>query len=146
MKTLLKKIRMGAVILATVGIVSPHAAWAGGSKTGHVASHSPSPTRPSASGGAAGKVKFNEFTVKKTTDKASPNLLKNCVSGTHYKEAIIHVRKAGGDPKSAGKPYLQFKFDTVFTTKIGSSGPGEKGPKESISLPYTKVIDEYKSQ
>src|SRR5213594_2993321 len=42
MKTLLKKSRTGAVILAVVGIVSPPAAWAGGSKTGHVASHAQS--------------------------------------------------------------------------------------------------------
>jgi len=27
------------------------------------------------------------------------------------------MRKSGGDSSSAGKPFLQFKFDTVFTTK-----------------------------
>jgi hypothetical protein len=28
------------------------------------------------------------------------------------------MRKAGGDPNSAGKPFLVFRFQTVFTTKI----------------------------
>jgi hypothetical protein len=28
-----------------------------------------------------------------------------------------NMRKSGGDPKSSGKPYLQYRFGTVFTTK-----------------------------
>ena len=27
------------------------------------------------------------------------------------------MRKAGGDPKASGQPFLRFHFDTVFTTK-----------------------------
>ena len=172
MKTLLKKIRTGAVILAVAGIVSPPTAWAGGSKAAHVASHSQAKSRPSnrvqvvhetkgpltgiqrvvnapggngpsgqvtiasATGGAgAGKIKFNEFNIKKTTDSASPTLFKSCASGSHYKKATIEMRKAGGDAKSAGKPYLKFKFDTVFTAKTVSSGPGDAGPK--ITHPVT---------
>jgi len=27
-------------------------------------------------------------------------------------------RKAGGDPQTAGKPFLTFRFDTVFITSI----------------------------
>src|SRR2546422_11006287 len=62
----------------------------------------------SATGGAgAGKVKFNEFTIKKTTDKASPLFFKSCVSGTHFKEVKLTVRKAGGD---------QFEFLTITMT------------------------------
>src|SRR5438132_14152659 len=73
----------------------------------------------SATGGAgAGKIKFNEFTIKKTTDRASSDFFKNCCAGAHYKTVIIEMRKAGGDPQFAGKAFLRFKFDTVFTTKI----------------------------
>jgi len=91
----------------------------------------------SATGGAgAGKIKFNEFTVKKTSDQASPAFFKNCCAGAHYKTVTISMRKAGGDPKSAGKAFLQFKFGTVFTTKIDWSGPGDEGPEESITFVY----------
>ena len=39
----------------------------------------------SATGGAgAGKIKFNEFTIKKTTDSASPAFFGNAESGSHY--------------------------------------------------------------
>jgi type VI protein secretion system component Hcp len=143
MKTLLKTIRTGAVVLAMVGIVSPPAVWAGGFKTGHVASHAQSPSRPSATGGAgAGKIKFKEFTVKKTTDSASPAFFKTCVKGEHYKKVVIEMRKAGGDPQSAGKPFLQYKFDTVFTTKVAPSGPGafDSGHNRNANLTSQKQI------
>jgi hypothetical protein len=38
------------------------------------------------------------------------------------------ARKAGGDSKSAGKPFLQYKFGTVFTTRSGSTGPTKPIP------------------
>jgi len=93
----------------------------------------------SATGGAgAGKVKFNEFTIKRTSDKASPTFFKNCCAGAHYKTVIIEMRKAGGDPAASGKAFLRFKFDTVFTTKIDWSG-GDEGPEESITFVYGKL-------
>jgi type VI secretion system secreted protein Hcp len=94
----------------------------------------------SATGGAgAGKIKFNEFTIKKTSDKASPAFFKNCCAGAHYEYVIIEMRKAGGNPNTAGKPFLRFKFDTVFTTKIDWTGPGDEGPEESITFVYGKL-------
>lgn len=90
----------------------------------------------SATGGAgAGKIKFNEFTIKKTTDSASATFFKNCCAGAHYKTVIIEMRKAGRDSME----FLRFKFETVFTTKIDWSGPGDEGPEESITFVYGKL-------
>ena len=101
----------------------------------------------SATGGAgAGKIKFNEFTIKKTTDNASPKFFKNCCTGSHYKTVTIAMRKSGGDPNTAGKEFLMFKFDTVFTTKIDWSGPGDEGPEESITFVYGKLGIKYTQQ
>jgi type VI secretion system secreted protein Hcp len=98
----------------------------------------------SATGGAgAGKIKFNEFTIKKTSDSASPNFFKNCAAGAHYKKVVIEMRKGGGDPNSAGKPFLCFYFETVFTTKIDWSGPGDEGPEESITFVFGKMVIKY---
>src|SRR5436853_5410128 len=67
----------------------------------------------SATGGAgAGKIKFNEFQIKKTTDKASPLFFKNCCVGAHYKTVTVAMRKSGGDKYTAGKEFLVFVFDT----------------------------------
>jgi hypothetical protein len=63
------------------------AAGKGGGGGGGQNATKPQPTIGSATSGAgAGKIKFNEFTIKKTTDKASPNFYQNSVSGTHYKQ------------------------------------------------------------
>jgi type VI protein secretion system component Hcp len=101
----------------------------------------------SATGGAgAGKIKFGEFVIKHTADATSPVLFQNLVAGKHYKTVTIEVRKAGGDPNGAGKPFLQFKFSTVFTTKINWSGPGDEGPEESITFVYGKLRMKYEKQ
>ena len=101
----------------------------------------------SATGGAgSGKAEFQEFTITKTTDKSSPAFFKNCVTGAHYKTVTLAMRKAGGDPVSAGKPFLSFKFGTVFTTKIDWSGPGDEGPEESITFVYGSLEVAYNAQ
>lgn len=101
----------------------------------------------SATGGAgAGKIKFNEFTVTKTSDSASPLFFKNTATGAHYKTVVLEMRKAGGDPKTSGKPFLKFTFETVFTTKINWSGPGDEGPEESITFVYGKLSVQYQPQ
>src|SRR5687768_526063 len=85
-------------------------------------------------GAGGGKAKFNEFTIKKTTDSASSLFFRNCCAGIHYKNAIIAIRKSGGDVESAGVPFLEYSFGMVFTTKIEWSGPGDEGPEESITF------------
>ena len=91
-----------------------------------------------ATGGAgAGKVKFNEFTIKKVTDQASPLFFKNCCVGAHYKTVTVSMRRTERAP--AGKEFLRFKFETVFVTRIDWSGPGDDGPEESITFVYGKL-------
>ena len=54
-------------------------------------------------GSDAGKTKFNELAIKKTTDKASPIFMQQkAVKGTHYKSTKIYVRKAGGTTGGSG--------------------------------------------
>ncbi|QEL19456.1 type VI secretion system tube protein Hcp [Limnoglobus roseus] len=98
----------------------------------------------SATGGAGGgKIEFKEFEIKKPTDSASPMFFRNCAAGMHYEVVSIAIRKAGGEAgkgtASSGSPYLVFHFGTVFTTKIGWSGPGDEGPSESITFSYGEL-------
>jgi type VI protein secretion system component Hcp len=96
-------------------------------------------------GGGATKAKFNAFTITKQVDSASPAFFRNCVAGAHYKKVTLAVRKPGGDPKAAGKPYLQFRFGFVFTTKVGWAH-GDPLPTESISFEYGALEVEYTPQ
>jgi type VI protein secretion system component Hcp len=106
-----------------------------------------SSTTGSATGGAgAGKAKFNEFSITKTIDRASAAFFANCVAGSHYKNVIIDVRNPGGGPKNAGKPFLEFQFNTVVVTKIQFSGPGDEGPQEWITFQYGGLHVRYQKQ
>jgi type VI secretion system Hcp family effector len=97
-----------------------------------------STTIGTATGGAAvGKVKFNEFTIKKTTDQSSPVFFKNCCLGAHYKTVSVSMRQVG--PDGVSKEFLRFRFETVFTTRIDWAGPGDEGPEESITFVYGKL-------
>ena len=99
------------------------------------------------SGAGGGKAQFGQFTIKKLTDAASPIFFKNCALGAHYKEVTLAIRKSGGDTKTSGKPYLVYTFGTVFTTKIGWSGPGDEGgPEEGITFAYGALRIEYWKQ
>ena len=100
----------------------------------------------SATGGAgAGKAKFNEFTIKKTADKASAVLFQNLAAGVHYEKAVLSLRKAGGGDAS-GKVFVTFNFGTVFTTKVEWSGPGDEGPEESVTFVYGTLVIKYQPQ
>jgi type VI secretion system secreted protein Hcp len=94
------------------------------------------------SGAGVGKTKFNEFTIKKNVDSASMKFFLNCCTGTHYEQVVIAVRKAGaegGTSATAGKAYMMFTFQTVFTTKISYSNDEEKGPQEEITFVYGEL-------
>jgi type VI secretion system secreted protein Hcp len=106
----------------------------------------PSTIGSATSGAGAGKAKFNEFEITKTTDKASPIFFTNCVAGIHYGKVSLAMRKAGGDPASAGKEFLKYIFGTVFTTGIDWSGPGDEGPEEKIKFVYGTLQVEYTPQ
>ncbi len=97
-------------------------------------------------GAGAGKIKFNEFNIKKTTDYASPIFFKNCVVGAHYKSVVIAIRKSGGSTKVSGMPYLEYAFSEVFSTKMEWSGPGDEAPEESITFVYGQLGICYRAQ
>ena len=90
----------------------------------------------SASGGAgAGKVQFNEFVVKKRTDKSSSVLFLNCCSGGHFNDVYLLLRKAGVEKAKSGGNYLKFQFKLVAVKKIGWSGStGDDVCEEEVAV------------
>jgi type VI secretion system secreted protein Hcp len=94
-------------------------------------------------GAGAGKAKFNEFEITRTTDKSSPIFFKNCVSGVHYKTVTLAMRKAGAEAGKSGAEFLRYVFGVVFTTGIDWSGPGDEGPEEKIKFVYGALQVKY---
>jgi type VI secretion system secreted protein Hcp len=97
-------------------------------------------------GAGTGKVSVHDLNFTKPIDKASPDLFMKLCLGTHYDEAILTCRKAGGDNP------LEFLKITmsgeVFVTGIqqGLSRGSEEGGTESVSLNFSKVKVEYTEQ
>jgi type VI secretion system secreted protein Hcp len=95
-------------------------------------------------GGGAGKVSISSFNIMKKSDAASPPLFLACCKGSHYTNAHVVLRKAGGDALE----YLKYDFNEVFVESIqwsGSSG-GDDTPTESVSFAFGKCDITYTPQ
>jgi type VI secretion system secreted protein Hcp len=95
------------------------------------------------SGGGAGKASFNDISITKYIDAASPNIMLFCANGKHFAKGKIIVRKAGENPLE----YLHIDFDKVMVAsyRTGGSG-GEERLTENITLNFSKVKVEYTTQ
>lgn len=89
-------------------------------------------------GGAAGREasapSVSEVVVTKTTDSASPFLMKCAASGCHYKKVTLAVRKAGGEQ------LLTYILTDVMVSGYHVSGSsGGDRPQESMTLNFAKM-------
>jgi type VI secretion system secreted protein Hcp len=92
-------------------------------------------------GGGAGKASFNDFTFSHRVDKATPQLLKACATGTHIPAATITVRKAG----KGQQEYLIIKMTDVLITGVAMSVEREEPTsEENVTLQFASVDLEYK--
>ncbi len=98
-------------------------------------------------GGGAGKATFKEFTVTKKTDTASPGLFHNLVTGKHFTDLEIHLRRSSGEASASGKPFLIFKFAFVMVQDISWSGSdGDDICEETVIFQYGAIRVEYSQQ
>jgi type VI secretion system secreted protein Hcp len=95
-------------------------------------------------GGGAGKVSMQNLSMRKSLDKASPNLMMACSSGKHYPEATLTVRKAGG---SAPVEYMIITLKEVMVASYQTdAGNSDETLKEDITLNFGKVEVAYQPQ
>ena len=95
-------------------------------------------------GAGAGKANFQDISVTKWVDKASPILMKYCSSGKQFKEGVLTVRKAGGDNPLE---YIIITMTDVIVTSLSTGGSGgEDRLTENCSLNFAAVKVEYQPQ
>jgi type VI secretion system secreted protein Hcp len=98
----------------------------------------------SGSGGGAGKAQVGDLEFSHHLDRASPNLMRMCLSGKHIPKAVLTVRKAGGQPLD----YLKLTLEDVLVTRVQprlQRGEADQG-REEVSLSFAKVTQEYQVQ
>ncbi len=96
------------------------------------------------SGGGSGKVAVYDLAVMKYIDRASPNLIMACCSGKHFKEAVLTIRKAGGDNPLE---YLRITMKHVLVTSYRvEANHSEDRVLESVMFNFAEVMTEYTPQ
>lgn len=99
---------------------------------------------PSKTSSAAGKAKFQDFTVRKRMDTASVPLYKLCSQGTMIPTVMLASRKAAG---GHGLLYMQYIFRYCFVTGITwEGGKGEDAAGEDLVFSFKAMGFQYISQ
>jgi type VI secretion system secreted protein Hcp len=94
-------------------------------------------------GGGAGKVNVQDVTITKYVDRATPILLKHCVTGIHIKEALLTVRKAGGKPLE----YVKIKMTGALVSGLHTGGTGkDERLTEQLTLNFSAFEVDYVPQ
>jgi type VI secretion system secreted protein Hcp len=93
----------------------------------------------SGGGGGTGKASFNDLHVVARIDKASPAVMKHCVSGKHLGKVEISVCKAGGDQVE----YTKVTLEDVLVTSVQLIGADDS---ESVMMNYAFQAARVKQQ
>lgn len=96
-------------------------------------------TMHSGQGGGAGRATVSDLHFEHFADKASPNLMKYCLTGKHIDEAVLVNRKAGGNPLE----YMKITMNDVIVTMIHPVSGDEGRIREHVSLSFSSVKQEY---
>jgi type VI secretion system secreted protein Hcp len=95
------------------------------------------------SGGGSGKVNVQDLTFTHYVDKSSPNLIKSCCNGKHFKQALLTVRKAGEHPLE----YIKITLKDIIVSSLTTGGSGgEDRLTENVTLNFGQFSLEYTPQ
>ena len=96
------------------------------------------------SGAGSGKVSMQDFHFVIEYGISSPKLFGACATGEHIADAILHIRKAGGEQQV----FVEWKFTDILISsyQTGGSAGGSPLPTDQVSFNFTKLEMEYKPQ
>jgi type VI secretion system secreted protein Hcp len=104
---------------------------------------SQSGTTHMATGGGAGKVNVQDLSFTHYVDSSSAPMIHACCTGKHFEEAVLTLRKAGGE----ALPYLVITMTDLLITSVstGASG-GEDQQTENVTINFAKFKYSYQPQ
>ena len=95
-------------------------------------------------GSGASKSDVHDIVVTKLTDLSTAPLMKSCTCGKTIGDAIITIRKAGGD---APVEYLKVELKEVFVSQFHVGATDNGGiAQETVGLNFAKVEFHYTPQ
>lgn len=97
-------------------------------------------TQASSGAAGAGKISFKDLTIIKRTDRSTPGLMLACSKGSHIKEAMLTVRKAGERPIE----FVRMKLNDILVSSLDVCTCGDEPVlTEQLTLNFSKVQFEY---
>ena len=96
----------------------------------------------SGGGGGQGKASPADLSFTHIFDKASPNLAKSCMNGTHINELKLTARKSGDGQQD----YVTITLTTAFITSVNIGGSASGDLVETVTCSFKKIKMEYKFQ
>lgn len=96
-------------------------------------------------GAGSGKVSVSDMTFSKYVDKATNNLIQACCNGKHIPEALLTVRKAGGETPVE---YLKITMKKILISSYNTGGhaDGLDRIEETVTMNFAQVKVEYTEQ
>jgi type VI secretion system secreted protein Hcp len=90
----------------------------------------------SGSGGASGKVTFQDFYFNKRVDSASADIFEFLVTGKHIASAVFDVVDVDG---KTPRKLISYSFTDVLLTSLQHSGAEPGQPSESVAFRFDKI-------
>ncbi|MBI9092031.1 MAG: type VI secretion system tube protein Hcp [Desulfobacterium sp.] len=94
-------------------------------------------------GSGAGKASFQDLSITKYVDASSHKLLKHVAKGTHVKEALLTIRKAGDTPLEYIKLLMK---DCLISSVSGGGSGGEDRLTENVTINFGEFEYTYTPQ
>jgi type VI secretion system secreted protein Hcp len=95
-------------------------------------------------GKAASAPSIHEIVVTKTTDSATPNLMRAAATGQHVKSCTVDLDKP---VRNGNQEYLSFTMEDVIVTSVHLLGrSGDINPQEQVSFSFQKIEYSYKPE
>ncbi|MFT6180796.1 MAG: type VI secretion system secreted protein Hcp [Akkermansiaceae bacterium] len=95
-------------------------------------------------GGFAGRASFQDLSLTKYIDKASPSIMYRVFTGQQIPKAELFMTKAGA---KGNETFMTITMEPVLVSSYSTGGSGgEDRFTENLSLNYGKVTIEYRKQ
>ena len=100
-------------------------------------------TTHSGTGGGTGTASVQDLSISKYVDKSSPTIVQSCCQGVHMPEAVLTLRKAGGNEPVE---YLKITLKEVLVSSHSLGSGGGDQVAENITLNFAQFNMEYQPQ
>ena len=118
-----------------------HAGWIEVTSYNTGLSQTVSSTASSAGGASAERADFQDFSITKQIDKASPKLAVACADGTHISSIVVELCRSGTDKVK----FMEYKMTNCIISGTSTTGGGEF-PTENVTIDYGKIEWSYTQQ